>query len=131
MARDPYWLHAYWEVAEAKARRAPGGRWVLRVYELAVAQFAPDTIRRWFDVELAPGARDWFLEVGHPASWWCLELGVIGGERFTPLARSNLVETPADRPSDEIDAAWPPSHPSLFAHPVDHLSSLRPPRRAD
>lgn len=106
-ARDPRWLHAYWELAGEGARRAIGERTVLRVYELTTSKFSAKTIRRWWDITPTPEARDWFLEVGRPASWWCLELGVAGPRGFVPLVRSNLLETPADQPSNEQAAGWP------------------------
>ena len=109
-ARDPHWLHAYWEVSDAdwarvRADAGASAQRVLRVYELAEPRW--DAVRRWFDVELTPEAMDWHLEVRQPAAWWGLELGLRGSQgRFTRFVRSNLVETPADRPSDEVDEAW-------------------------
>ena len=110
--RDPHWLHAYWEAPEiawATARRQLGaeGTPTLRVYELTGPSFTSQTIRRWCDVTLPPFTEDWHVEVQQPATWWCLELGLRGpGERFVPIVRSNLVETPADHPSDEVDEGW-------------------------
>jgi len=124
-ARDPRWLHAYWELAEADERRAVGGRTVLRIYELTTARFSSKTIRRWDDITPTPEARDWFIEVGRPASWWCLELGVAGPGGFVPLVRSNLVETPADRPSDEYEADWPRLADALAAQMAGQVSSSR------
>lgn len=112
-ARDPYGLHAYWDVLHdgwAKARRALGAsahtsQSVLRVYELS--RPAPDAVRQWFDVTLMPDARDWYVAVDHPASWWRLEIGLRAPDgRFVCVVRSNLVETPSDRPSSEVDEAW-------------------------
>ena len=128
-ARDPHWLHAYWELAEADERRAAGGRKILRVYELTTARLSPKTIRRWFDVGLTPAARDWFVEVDSPAAWWCLELGVLGAGGFLPLTRSNCVETPADRPADAVDDAWPRLGDALAAQPAGQGNSTTAARR--
>lgn len=114
-ARDPRWLQAYWEVTEtdrAAVWRALGpnareARPVLRVYALRDPWFDESVIQRWCDVTLTPEAMDWYVEVGHPSAWWGLELGWLGTDgRFLPVARSNVVETPADRPSEEIDDTW-------------------------
>ncbi|MBI4313329.1 MAG: DUF4912 domain-containing protein [Candidatus Omnitrophica bacterium] len=109
-ARDPHWLHAYWEITpedykQARARLGGAGNNTLRAYELSEGSFSDRSIRRWFDVETGD-ASDWFLEVGCPASWWCLEIGIGKDGRFVSIARSNVVVTPADRPSDEIDEQW-------------------------
>ena len=122
-ARDPHWVHAYWELSGAAERRADGGRARLRVYELSEPQFSPQTIRRWFDVTLTPEARDWFIEVGQPAAWWCVELGILDPEGFVPLVRSNLVETPADRPSDEFEEGWPRLADALAAQMAGSVCS--------
>ena len=114
-ARDPRWLQAYWEVTEADraaARQALGpaareSRPLLRVYELREPRFDQAAIRRWFDVTLTPEAADWFIEVGQPSAWWAVELGWGAADgRFVSVARSNVVETPADHPADEVDEAW-------------------------
>lgn len=115
-ARDPHWVHAYWELAGTAERRAAGRRTLLRVYELSAPRFSSKTIRRWFDVTLTPEARDWFIEAGQPAAWWCVELGMMEPRGFVPLARSNLVETPADRPSEEFEEGWPRLADALAAH---------------
>lgn len=111
-ARDPHWLHAYWEVTEpdtASARRTLGadGAPVLRVYELTGPPMTERAVRSSFDVALTPEARDWYVEVAHPAAWWCLDLLLTApGGRWARLARSNVVETPSDHPSDEVDDQW-------------------------
>jgi len=77
------------------------------VYELSGPRFTGRAIRGSFDISLTPEARDWYVEVGRAAAWWCLALGRLGPDgRFETIVRSNTVETPADRPSDEIDGAW-------------------------
>ena len=114
-ARDPRWLQAYWEVTEADRAAvwqalglaAREARPLLRVYELREPRFEGSVVQRWFDVTLSPEASDWYVEVGQPSAWWGLELGWLGTNgQFLPVARSNVVETPADRPSDEVDEAW-------------------------
>lgn len=122
-ARDPHWVHAYWELAGAAERRAAGRRTLLRVYELSAPRFSPTAIRRWFDVTLTAEARDWFIEVGRPAAWWCVELGMMEPRGFVPLVQSNLVETPADRPSDEFESGWPRLADALAAQMAGSVNS--------
>lgn len=106
--RDPRWLHAYWEltpahVAQGRAKLGAeegAAVWILRVYE--------EESPRWFDVDLSPGASDWTLQVESDRTW-LVEIGLraLSG-RFVPLARSNRVRTPPDRPSERIDPEWGP-----------------------
>lgn len=104
--RDPWWLHAYWELtpprvaagrAELGAEASSAG-WILRVYD--------EDSPRSFDIGLSPGASDWAFEV-KPDRTWIVEIGLraLSG-RFVPLARSNRVRTPPDRPSERIDPEW-------------------------
>lgn len=130
MARDPYWLHVYWEIAGDAQRRAGDRPRILRVYQLCGPEFSPEAVRRSFDLEPVWTAQQWFIEVGQAGAWWCVELGVFDDRKFLPLVRSNVVETPADRPSDELDADWPSPHAALFAPPDDLTASSYAPSRA-
>ncbi len=110
LARDPYWLYAYWDVTpeefSAAQQRAGSSARVLRVYKLTQSEMSPSTIQSWWDVALTAEARDWYLEVNAPATWWCLELGFVApSQEFVRLARSNVVETPADCPEGEVAGA--------------------------
>ena len=107
-ARDPRWLCAYWELtpAHVASGRAKLGSeeskaaWILRVYQ----EGSP----RRFDIDLSPGANDWTFQV-KPDRTWIVEIGLRALDgRFVPLARSNRVRTPPDRPSDRIDPDWEP-----------------------
>lgn len=116
--RDPRWLHAYWElaagtVAKGRARLGAEGsaaELILRVHEEGSSRSfdlrgltAQD---RSFDVRLVPGSQDWYLEV-EPDRGWFVEIGLKSSQgSFLPLARSNVVRTPPDRPSDRIDETW-------------------------
>jgi len=138
-ARDPRWLQAYWEVTEADRTSvwqalgpaAHGARPILRVYELREPRFEASVVQRWFDVALTPEAMDWYVEVGQPSVWWALELGWLGADgRFVPVTRSNVVETPADRPSDEVNEDWgllgEPFNPYYQLSRVTPYGSLQP-----
>ncbi|MBI3315805.1 MAG: DUF4912 domain-containing protein [Candidatus Omnitrophica bacterium] len=112
MARDPWWLFAYWEVTERRQEeilrairreRLEPDKTVMRVYELA----GPGREDRFFDIEISVMADNWYLEVGLPGRRWVVELGVrTRGGRFFAWVRSNEVMTPRYGISDEIDAEW-------------------------
>lgn len=117
LVKDPYWLYAYWEITPGKKEefeRLYGlGAWeksqpVLRVYNLTGSAYdflhAP-----YFEIAITDFADNWYIHVGKPSSTFCVDLGRIHPQHgFIILARSNIVTTPADQPSQVIDPFWPP-----------------------
>ncbi len=117
MVRDPYWLHAYWEVTPTTleaARRELGDQWrdhrqVMRVYAFAPEGEAPRDEERAdrYDVELPPGAFNWYLNVGRPDRTYRIVIGILTRTgRFRALVRSNDVRTPRDSYSPVADEEW-------------------------
>jgi hypothetical protein len=115
MVRDPYWLHAYWELSHKSVERAKaalgqywhGARPVLRVYEVrrdATTTSARQPIR---DVEIHGGVSNWYIDVQNPPKSYQLDIGYLApGGRFFCLARSNVVTTPAANSVDAFDKNW-------------------------
>ena len=108
LVRDPYWIFAYWEVTGHKfheLERHFGADWpqcktILRVYDRTESSTAH------FDIELAPGARNWYINVGAERRYQ-VAIGALSPDgRFEQIAISNLVETPSGRVSDRIDEEW-------------------------
>jgi len=115
MARDPHWIFAYWEIADARrmdiAREANAGwdglRKVLRVYDVTDIEFNGANAHKYFDIDITPEADNWYIRVGEANRSWCVDLGVITPDgRFIMIARSNIVSTPRDSSSDVIDEEW-------------------------
>lgn len=115
LVRDPYWLHAYWEITderkshiEREAQASWGSlRKVLRVYDVTDIIFDGTNANKSFDIDLTQDANNWYIHVGEPNRSWCVDLGVITSSgRFILIARSNVVTTPRDRASDVIDEEW-------------------------
>jgi hypothetical protein len=125
MVRDPWWVHAYWEVTGGVERAArsqlqpeevAGLQSVLRVYDVTETEGAPAA--RWFDIPLSGLATNWYIHVNAPNRSFVVELGLLtGAGRFLPLVRSNPVTTPRDGPSDVLDEAWSTTE-ELFAQLV-------------
>jgi uncharacterized protein len=115
MVRDPYWLHAYWELSRKSIERAKaalglywhGARPVLRVYEVlrdGTTASARQPIR---DVEIHGGVNNWYIDVHNPPKSFQIDIGyVAGGGRFFCLARSNTVSTPPATVGDSFDKNW-------------------------
>ncbi|WP_428303667.1 DUF4912 domain-containing protein [Lacipirellula sp.] len=111
MVRDPYWLHAYWELSPRsvdRAQAAMGQRWhgakpVIRVYKIQ-----PDSaalLER--DIQIHGGVRNWYVDVQDPPSDYRLEIGYLAiDDSFYCLARSNDVSTPPAGTSDAVDDNW-------------------------
>lgn len=114
MVRDPYWLYAYWELeagveTELAARigreTLRRSRVVLRVYD--VTGVDPDHAVSHHDIDVAPGTRNWYINVMRVERDYCVDLGVITPDgAFIVVARSNKVSLPPIGPSDVIDEKW-------------------------
>ncbi|MBE3571747.1 MAG: DUF4912 domain-containing protein [Moorella humiferrea] len=117
MVKDPYWLYAYWELSDAKKEELKNrfglsawekSRPLLRIYDLTNNPYdflhAP-----FFEIAITEMADNWYIHTGKPCSTFCVDLGRWFPEHgFVTIARSNIVTTPADRPSEVIDPLWPP-----------------------
>jgi hypothetical protein len=111
MVRDPYWLHAYWELAQRsidRAQAAMGQRWhgarpVLRVHR---CQGDAAAIHER-DIAIHGGCHNWYIEVQDPPADYRLEIGYLADDGFFYcLARSNEVTTPPAGASDAVDENW-------------------------
>jgi hypothetical protein len=115
MVRDPYWLHAYWEVKRQSVERVQAAmsqdwhmaRPFLRLLEISDGgtTTASECVVR--DIEVHGGVSNWYVHVDNSPSSYRLELGYLGSSgRFYPLVRSNVVSTPEPGSSDAIDENW-------------------------
>ena len=104
LARDPWWIFAYWEI-----RRDDLSRYILRVYDVTDKKFTPASAgaNSHFDIELNCPATNWYINVGSPDRSWAVDIGISDKDgKFRTLARSNIVRTPRYGMSDELDAEW-------------------------
>lgn len=111
MVRDPYWLHAYWEIAPRSVERAQsamGQNWhgttpVLRVFRVATDGTA--ALHR--EISIHGGVNHWYVDVQNPPQQYRMEIGYLSaGGQFYSLARSNTVTTPPAGTSDSVDENW-------------------------
>lgn len=124
MVRDPYWLHAYWELTQRsvdRAQAAMGQRWhgakpVIRVYR--VQPDAAAILER--DIQIHGGVRNWYVDVQDPPADYRLEIGYLAIDGyFYCLARSNEVSTPPAGTSDAVDDNW-----SAVAENADRIFAM-------
>ncbi len=115
MARDPWTLFSYWEVAkkvedEVKRKINENGetpdKSLLRVYD--VTGCASDAeYEVLFDFELRDWANNWYIHAGRPGREWMADIGILSSSgRFYTLARSNVVKSPVYGMSGEYDEEW-------------------------
>jgi hypothetical protein len=111
MVRDPYWLHAYWELAPRSVERAAsalGQHWhstrpVLRLFQMSSDGSA--VLQR--EITIHGGVNHWYVDVQNPPQQYRMEIGyVTAGGQFYCLARSNTVTTPPAGTSDSVDENW-------------------------
>jgi hypothetical protein len=111
MVRDPYWLHAYWEISARSVERAQsalgqhwhGTRPVLRLYRISADGSA--ALDR--EIMIHGGVRHWYVDVQNPPCQFRMEIGYLSAAgRFYCLARSNSVTTPPAGTSDSVDENW-------------------------
>ncbi len=113
--RDPWWVHAYWEVTwETRSRLSSElgpdyqrCRPTLRAYDVTNIIFNGSNANRFFDIEVNFDANNWYIDLGCPGRSWCVDLGIkLPDGRFITIVRSNTVFTPSDGPSWITDEEW-------------------------
>jgi hypothetical protein len=111
MVRDPYWLHAYWEISPRSVERAQsalGPNWhtttpVLRLFH--VSSDGSAVLQR--DLAIHGGVSHWYVDVQNPPQTFRMEIGYLTAcGQFYCLARSNTVMTPPAGTSDSVDENW-------------------------
>lgn len=113
--RDPWWIHAYWEVSNATLERLKNelkdefhrARKVLRVYDVSHIVFNGRNAHRFFDIQINEYVNSWYIDTQGPGRSWCVDLGLLLSDgRFITIVRSNTVYTPLEGPSWIADEEW-------------------------
>ncbi len=106
MVRDPFWVHAYWDVTPktiARTHAQGGQRMALRVYDVTELVFDGKNAHTWFEIPAPEYVRNWNIQVPADGRNYLVELGWVTAEgRFLPVLRSNVVDVPIGRPSPVI-----------------------------
>lgn len=113
--RDPWWLHAYWEVVPQNMARLKerlgetffSAKTVLRVYDVSSVIFDGTNAHRFLDIEINADANSWYIDTGGPGRSWCVDLGLrLPNNQFITIVRSNIVTSPLEGPSWITDEEW-------------------------
>jgi hypothetical protein len=128
MVRDPYWLHAYWEITRQiveRARVALGQHWhaarpVLRLLEVGRDGTTSAERKVIRDIGVHGGVNNWYVDVDDPPKSFQLDLGYLGPDgKFLCLIRSNVVTTPQSGSVDTVDGNW-----ADVAHDYERIYAL-------
>ncbi len=113
--RDPWWLYSYWQVLGSTWDRLKqelgdsffSAKPTLRVYDVSFINFDGTNAHRFFDIEVTPDARSWYIDTQGPGRSWCVDFGLkLANGKFITILRSNIVSTPLDGPSWLTDEEW-------------------------
>lgn len=115
IARDPHWIHAYWEIAPSlieKTKKQIGSDlnrspYTLRMYDVTSIDFNGNNANHWFDIDVNPQANKWYISLWNDNVNYCGEIGIKTPEgKFHAFARSNVVNTPRASISGRTDLIW-------------------------
>lgn len=115
MVRDPFWLHAFWDITRKSVERAKAalaGHWhtahpVLRLLRTDDNSTTSNSEIVYKDIEIHGGVRHWYIEIESPGSTFRLLIGFLyANNRFHELARSNPVTPPIPGGPDSTDDHW-------------------------
>ena len=118
LVRDPYWLHAYWELCSRlidRAKAAMGHAWhtaspILRLFRIVADGMNNPRREHVKDIKIHGGANNWYIDVLDPPGTFQLEIGFLSREgNFFPIASSNIVQTPLNQVNEttgKLDGHW-------------------------
>lgn len=115
MVRDPYWLHAYWEISRHGVDRAEAAlaqewhnaRPVLRLLDVSTNSTTSTAEMVIRHIDIHGGVNNWYIDVNDPPRSYRVDIGYLAPSgRFFTLARSNVVTTPKAGASAELDENW-------------------------
>jgi hypothetical protein len=111
MVRDPYWLHAFWELSPKSVERAQaalGQHWHSAKPTLRVLRMEESSSASWErDITIHGGVNNWYVDVQNPPCKFRLEIGYLAQNgSFYCLVRSNAVETPHADTCNSLDDNW-------------------------
>src|SRR5262252_5884655 len=115
IAVDPNRLYVYWEATDPAIERArrglgAGGKdaWLcLRIYDITGRIFDGTNAHSYVDIKIERSDRQWFANIGKPASTHCIEVGLKSLEGyFVKIARSGRVDFPRFEPSADGTVDW-------------------------
>lgn len=116
IARDPFWIYAYWEIAPSSIEQIrnkigsgefEGSSYTLRMYDTTCIDFNGNNANHWFDIDVGSHTNNWYVSIWNDNVTYCGEIGIRTSDgSFFALARSNFVTTPRAGSSGRSDLIW-------------------------
>lgn len=113
--RDPYWLHATWDITPAAVQRAKaalaeqwhGAKPVLRILRIENATSASGAEIVEQEIDIHGGVRDWYINWSGQSASLKAAIGYLAPNgRFHVICSSNMIRTPQAGSADDIDGHW-------------------------
>lgn len=132
LARDPNWVHAYWEVSPASEeglRQKIGNvvdqcRRVVRIYDTTLIKFTGENANYWFDIDVGNEAMNWYINVWSDNISCCADIGLREPNgTFHMMARSNFVTTPRKHFSPRDELIWMEIKPGQESKPHIYIGA--------
>lgn len=116
IAKDPFWIYAYWDITEHSINEFKrnhrhldinSAKTVLRLYDISLIDFNGFNANHFFDIEVGPFANNWYINLWCDGASYVGEIGLhFPDGYFAPLARSNYVQTPRISFSPRTEQIW-------------------------
>jgi len=115
IARDPYCIHAYWEIAPERlenllvklAKNQQAYAYVLRLYDVTRIEFDGNNANHCFDVEIDLLSKHHYVDLWCDNVSYCGEIGLLNANGdFVAITRSNFVTTPPASLATDSDVLW-------------------------
>lgn len=116
MAKDPYWIYAYWDISNSSMSYARSqmsdeefrsATVVIRVYEVSLVDFNGYNANYSFDLDVGFHTNNWYINLWSDCGSFVADLGLRAGNgKFIQLARSNYVQTPRQGYAARSEQIW-------------------------
>jgi len=115
MVRDPFWLHAHWELSYQSVQRAEaalgqdwhGAKPIIRLFDVTSQDTTSTSEAPIRDLVVYGGCTDWYIDVPQPPRSYRADIGYISRRgQFYVLARSNVVMPPKAGASESLEENW-------------------------
>lgn len=115
IARDPRWMHAYWQLAPSSIETIRDkigdelnhSSLVLRIYDVTYKIFTGTNANYSFDIDIDFHTNNWYIDLWNDNANYCCDLGIRTPDgKFFTLARSNYAASPRAHSSSRSDIIW-------------------------
>ncbi len=115
MVRDPFWLHAHWELSYQSVQRAEaalgqdwhGAKPIIRLFDVTSQDTTSTSEAPIRDLVVYGGCTDWYIDVPQPPRSYRADIGYISRRgQFYVLARSNVVTPPKAGATESLEENW-------------------------